>query len=157
MKRTIATTLLATAFAVAGYSTNLHTEVNDSNKTVWYEIKGEVYVSQFYNTSQAILIEAFKFKDVRNIFSPIEIKYLSWDNMPTMKEIQKAILKIQDLEVFWEVIIEGDLWDDAAYLSIDTKYEHIYFENHWEALEFKASYDKHIKTYPSLSNLLTSK
>lgn len=157
MKRTLITSILATALSVAGYSTNLHTEVNDSNKTVWYEIKGEIYRSQFYNTSQALLAEAFKFKDVQKIFSPIEIKYLSWDNMPTMKEVQKAIIKIQDLDVFWDVIIEEDLWDDAAYLSIDTKYEHIYFESHWEALEFKASYSKHLKIYTSLSNLLTSK
>ena len=157
MKRTLITSILATAVSVAGYSTNLHTEVNDSNKTVWYEIRGEIYRSQFYNTSQAILIEAFKFKDVRDIFSSKEIKYLSRDNRPTMNEIQEAILKIQDLNVFWDVIIEENIWDDAAYLSIDTKYEHIYFESHWEALEFKASYDKHLKIYTSLSNLLTSK
>ena len=74
-----------------------------------------------------------------------------------MKEIQEAILNIQDLDVFWDVIIEDDIWDDAAYLSIDTQYEYIYFECHWEALEFKASYDKHVKPTYTLSNLLTSK
>lgn len=156
MKRTIATTLLATAIAVAGYSTNAHTEVCDSNKTIWYQLKGQIYRSQFYNTSQSILIESFKFKEVQEIFTPSEIKYFSEDNLPSMEEIQKAMLKIQETDVFWDVIIEDDIWDDAAYLSVDTKYEYIYFESHKEALEFKAYYDKYVKTFTTLDNLLTA-
>ena len=156
MKRTIATTLLATAFAVAGYSTNAHTEVCDSNKTIWYQLKGQIYRSQFYNTSQALLIECFKFRDSKEVFTSKEIKYLSQDNKPSMEEIQKAVLKMQGLDIFWDVIIEEDLWDDAAYLSVSTKYEYIYFESHKEALEFKAYYDKYVKTFTTLDNLLTA-
>ena len=163
MKKSFITiSILATAFAVAGCSTNAHTatnthtEVCDSNKTIWYQLDGAIYRSQFYNTSQALLIEGFKFKDAKEVFTSKEIEYLSQDNKPSMEEIQKAVLKMQGLDLFWDVIIEGDLWDDAAYLSINTQYEYIYFESHKEALEFKVSYDKHVKTFSTLDNLLTA-
>lgn len=112
---------------------------NDSNKTIYYEVQGEVYRSQFYNTTQAIVIENFNNKDIRELFTPWEIEYLSEDGRPTMDEIQLALAKQQTSESFWDVL--SDLYEDAKYLSVGTKYQDIYFDNPFDAYVYKTSSD----------------
>lgn len=158
MKKSFITiSILATVFTVAGYSTSNHTSSNisaesvcDSNKTIFYEVHNQVYRSQFYNTTQTIVINNFRLKGMSNIFTPEEIKYFSTPGLPTMNEIQFALYRQQDLESFWDVL--DDLWEDAKYLSCNTIYEPFYFETHQSAVVYKESFDDHIHILSDFKN-----
>ena len=57
---------------------------NDSNKTIYYEDNDNVYRSQFYNTTQALVRKSFDNETLRSLFLDREIQYLLEDDLPTM-------------------------------------------------------------------------
>lgn len=109
---------------------------NDSSKTIYYEIDDNVYRSQFYNTSQAILRGSFKNKTLRNLFSDSEIAYLLEDNLPTMDELQNAMRILVSQDTFWNIAVSDPIWDDCKYLAANTKYWRIYYTSKKEQAQY---------------------
>lgn len=115
---------------------------NDSNKTIYYEIDDNVYRSQFYNTSQAIIRGSFKNKTLRNLFSDSEVAYLSEDDLPSMDEIQNAMSILMENDIFWDTIVSDPIWDDCKYLAANTKYWRLYYTSNKEQTEYVNAFEK---------------
>lgn len=115
---------------------------NDSNKTIYYEIDNNIYRSQFYNTSQAIIRGSFKNKTLKNLFSDSEIAYLSEDNLPTMDELQNAMRILVSQDIFWDTTASDPIWDDCKYLAANTKYWRIYYTSNREQTEYIRAFEK---------------
>ena len=115
---------------------------NDSNKTIYYEIDNNVYRSQFYNTSQAIIRGSFKNKTLRNLFSDSEIAYLLEDDLPTMDELQNAMRILVSQDTFWDTTVSDPIWDDCKYLAANTKYWRIYYTSNKDQTEYIKEFEK---------------
>lgn len=115
---------------------------NDSNKTIYYEIDDNIYRSQFYNTSQAIIRGSFKNKTLRNLFSDSEVAYLLEDDLPSMDEIQNAMSILMENDTFWDTTVSDPIWDDCKYLAANTKYWRLYYTSNKEQTEYIRAFEK---------------
>lgn len=115
---------------------------NDSNKTIYYKIDDNVYRSQFYNTSQALIKGSFKNKTLRNLFTDSEVAYLLEDDLPSMDEIQNAMGILMENDTFWDTTASDPIWDDCKYLAANTKYWRIYYTSNKEQTEYIRAFEK---------------
>lgn len=109
---------------------------NDSNKTIYYEYNDNVYRSQFYNTTQALVRKSFDNETLRSLFLDTEIQYLLEDDLPTMDELQEAMKILVNDETFWDTTASDPIWDDCKYLSANTKYWRIYYTSKKEQARY---------------------
>lgn len=119
-----------------------HIHSNDSNKTIYYKIDDNVYRSQFYNTSQALIRRSFKNKTLRNLFTDSEIAYLLEDDLPSMDEIQNAMSILMENNIFWYTTVSDPIWDDCKYLAANTKYWRLYYTSNKEQTEYIQDFEK---------------
>lgn len=109
---------------------------NDSNKTIYYEDNDNVYRSQFYNTTQALVRKSFDNETLRSLFLDTEIQYLLEDDLPTMDELQEAMKILVNEETFWDTTASDPIWDDCKYLAANTKYWRIYYTSKKEQAQY---------------------
>lgn len=105
---------------------------NDSNKTIYYESDGNVYRSQFYNTTQALVRGSMDNPYLNRLFTQDEINYLTTDDLPTMDELQNAMRILTHQDTFWDTTASDPIWDDCKYLAANTKYWRIYYTSKTE-------------------------
>lgn len=105
---------------------------NDSNKTIYYESNDNVYRSQFYNTTQALVRGSMDNPYLNRLFTQDEINYLTTDNLPTMDELQNAMRILTHQDTFWDTTASDPIWDDCKYLAANTKYWRIYYTSKTE-------------------------
>lgn len=115
---------------------------NDSNKTIYYKIDDNVYRSQFYNTSQALIRGSFKNKTLRNLFTDSEVAYLLEDDLPSMDEIQNAMGILMENDIFWDTTVSDPIWEDCKYLAANTKYWRLYYTSNREQTEYIRAFEK---------------
>lgn len=109
---------------------------NDSNKTIYYEDNDNVYRSQFYNTTQALVRKSFDNETLRSLFLDTEIQYLLEDDLPTMDELQEAMKILVNEKTFWDTTASDHIWDDCKYLAANTKYWRIYYTSKKEQAQY---------------------
>ena len=115
---------------------NMLSFINDSNKTIYYEDNDNVYRSQFYNTTQALVRKSFDNETLRSLFLDTEIQYLLEDDLPTMDELQEAMKILVNEETFWDTTASDPIWDDCKYLAANTKYWRIYYTSKKEQAQY---------------------
>ena len=121
---------------------------NDSNKTIYYEDNDNVYRSQFYNTTQALVRKSFDNETLRSLFLDTEIQYLLEDDLPTIDELQEAMKILVNEETFWDTTASDPIWDDCKYLAANTKYWRIYYRS-------KKEQAKYIKYFENTHHLIS--
>lgn len=124
---------------------SMNKELNsDSSKVIYYVSNGEIYRSEFYNTTQALVREAMNVPSINKNYQKFQISYYCKEGFPTMDELQNFMKELMDNSDFWDTV-GSELIDDLYYLSIDTKYEHIYHPNtsKVELVHFITQYEKH--------------
>lgn len=109
---------------------------NDSDKTIYYEDNDNVYKSQFYNTTQALVRKSFDNETLRSLFLDAEIQYLWKDGLPTMDELQETMKILVKKKTFWNTIASDPLWYDCKYLAANTKYWRIYYTSKKEQAQY---------------------
>lgn len=115
---------------------------NDSNKTIYYESNDNVYRSQFYNTTQALVRGSMDNPYLNRLFTPDEINYLTTDNLPTMDELQNAMRILVHQDTFWDTTASDPIWDDCKYLAANTKYWRIYYTSKTEQEKYVRRFEK---------------
>lgn len=109
---------------------------NDSNKTIYYEYNDQVYRSQFYNTTQALVRGSMDNPYLNRLFTKDEINYLTTDDLPTMDELQNAMRLLVRQDTFWDTTASDPIWDDCKYLAANTKYWRIYYTSKTEQAKY---------------------